>query len=64
MERLWSFLRPFSRMSKEMGSSHRIDVRSDAILYYSHKAIDNIGMLILNQYYKFYVDLCYSYQEN
>ena len=51
-------------MSKEMGSSHRIDVLSDAILYYGHKAIDNIGMLILNQYYKFYVDLCYSYQVN
>jgi len=48
MERLWSFLRPFSRMSKEMGSSHRIDVLSDAILYYGQKAIDNIGMLTEN----------------
>ncbi|XP_065900357.1 uncharacterized protein [Dysidea avara] len=50
MERLWSFLRPFSRMSKEMGSSHRIDVLSDAILYYGHKAIDNIGKLISKRF--------------
>jgi len=44
MERLWSFLRPFSRMTKEMGPSHRIDILTDAIHYYGQKAIDNIGM--------------------
>ena len=40
---MWSFLRPFSHMSKEMGASHRIDILTDAILYYGQKSIDNIG---------------------
>ena len=30
-------------MSKEMTSSHRVDVLTDAILYYGQKAKDNIG---------------------
>ncbi len=34
MERIWSYLRRFSRMSKEMRPSHRIDVLSGAIEYY------------------------------
>ena len=44
---MWSFLRPFSRMTKEMGPSHRIDVLSDAILYYGQKGIDNIDMIVM-----------------
>ena len=43
MERLWSYLRRFSRMTKEMRPSHRIDVLSDAIIYYRQKAVNNIG---------------------
>ena len=34
MERFWSYLRRFSKMTKEMRPSHRIDVSSSAILYY------------------------------
>ena len=37
MERLWSFLRRFSRMTKEMRPSHRIDVLSSALNYYAYK---------------------------
>ena len=43
MERLWSYLRRFSRMTKEMRPSHRIDVLTDAIIYYRWKAVNNIG---------------------
>ena len=43
MERLWSYLRRFSRMTKEMRPSHRIDILSDAIIYYHQKAVNNIG---------------------
>jgi len=43
---MWSFLRPFSCMTKEMGSSHRVDVLTDAILYYGQKSIDNIGTVV------------------
>ncbi len=34
MERLWSILRRFSRMTKEMRASHRVDVLTSALLYY------------------------------
>lgn len=37
MERLWSFLRRFSRMTKEMHPSHRVDVLTSALLYYALK---------------------------
>ena len=35
MERLWSFLRRFARMTKEMRPAHRIDVLTSALLYYA-----------------------------
>ena len=38
MERLWSYLRRFSRMSKEMRPSHRIDILTSALLYYGEQA--------------------------
>ena len=41
---MWSYLRRFSRMTKEMRPSHRVDILTDAILYYHQKGIDNIGM--------------------
>ncbi|XP_065900756.1 uncharacterized protein [Dysidea avara] len=37
VERLWSFLRRFSSMTKEMRPSHRVDVLTDALLYYCRK---------------------------
>ena len=45
MERLWSFLRRFSRMTKEMRLSHRMDVLSSALLYYGIKKKRKLGRL-------------------
>lgn len=42
-ERLWSYLRRFSTMTKEMRPSHRIDVLTDAILFYAQKSSSNLG---------------------
>ena len=33
MERLWSYLRRFYRMTKEMRASHRTDVLTSALLF-------------------------------
>lgn len=35
MERLWSYLRRFTKMTKEMRPSHRIDVLTSAFVYYA-----------------------------
>ena len=43
MERLWSHMRRFSRMTKEMRPSHRIDVLTDALIYCGQKAAANLG---------------------
>ena len=45
VERLWSYLRRFSRMSKEMRPSHRLDVICDALYHYCRKSHDHLGML-------------------
>lgn len=37
MERLWSYLRSFGRMTKEMRPAHRIDVLVHALVYYGIK---------------------------
>ena len=47
MERLWSYLRRFSRMTKEMRPSHRTDVLSHALLYYGNKTKQKLGMFLL-----------------
>ena len=44
VERLWSYLRRFSAMTKEMRPAHRVDVLSHALLHYSRYACDNIGL--------------------
>ena len=44
LERLWSFLRRFG-MTKEMRPNHRIDVLSDALLFYGKKKTASIGKL-------------------
>lgn len=36
MERMWSYLRRFSKLTKEMRPSHRIDVLTNALLHYGH----------------------------
>ena len=43
MERLWSYLRRFGKMTKEMQPSHRIDVLTHALLYYSAQKIEKIS---------------------
>ena len=43
LERLWSYLRRFSKMTKDMCPSHRVDVLTDSLLYYSKLASDNLS---------------------
>lgn len=43
MERLWSYLRRFSRMTKEMRPSHRTDVLVHALLYYGYMSKKKLG---------------------
>ena len=43
MERLWSYLRRFSRMTKEMRASHRTDVLTSALLFYGFKTKQKLG---------------------
>ena len=42
MEHLWSFLRKFSRMTKEMHPSHRVDILTSALLYHGLKTKDRL----------------------
>lgn len=43
MERLWSILRRFSKMTKEMRPSHRIDILTSALLFYGAKTTRKLG---------------------
>lgn len=43
MERLWSYLRRFSRMTKEMRPAHRIEVLVHALVYYGIKRKQKLG---------------------
>ncbi|XP_066300346.1 uncharacterized protein [Branchiostoma lanceolatum] len=47
MERIWSFLRPFFKTTKEMTTSHRTDLLTDALLHYARrKSADIEGCLL------------------
>ena len=46
MERLWSFLRGFSSITKEMTPENRIDLLSEALEHYGCKIIDKMGRLL------------------
>ena len=48
LERLWSFLRKFGKMTKEMRLSHRVDVITHALLHYGYKTKQKLG-----KYYNF-----------
>lgn len=48
MERLWSYLRKFSKMTKEMTSDNRVDVLSCALFHYSRLQMEKIGNLLEN----------------
>lgn len=45
MERLWSFLRRFSRMTKEMRPAHRTDVLTSALVFYGVRTKEKLGTL-------------------
>ena len=44
MERLWSYLRRFCRVKKEMRPSHRIDILSGALEYYGTLKKNRLGI--------------------
>ena len=48
MERLWSFLRRFSRMTKEMRPGHRVDVLTSALIYYGICTKEKLGISYYN----------------
>lgn len=43
LERLWSYLGRFCKMTKEMNPAHRIDTLTDALCYYSHQKCGMMG---------------------
>lgn len=47
MERLWSYLRRFNRMSKEMRPSHRIDVLTSALVYYGMQTKEKLCISLM-----------------
>ena len=49
LERLWSFLRLFLKMTKEilMRPSHRVDVLTDTLLHYCRLSSNNLSMFFV-----------------
>lgn len=45
LERLWSYLGRFCKMTKEMNPAHRIDTLADALCYYSHQKCGKMGKI-------------------
>ena len=43
MERLWSYLGKFSSITKEMTPENRIDLLTDALIYYGQKKKQKLG---------------------
>lgn len=43
LERLWSYLGQFRKMTKEMSASHREDILSDGLFYTGKKQRSRIG---------------------
>ena len=43
LERLWSYLSQFRKMTKEMSASHREDIISDALFYFGMKQRSRVG---------------------
>lgn len=48
MERLWSYLRRFGRMTKEMRPAHRTDVLAHALIYHGMVKKERLCMLIVH----------------
>ena len=47
MERLWSYLRCFSKMTKEMRPAHRIDVLTHGLVYYGIRKKDTLDKICI-----------------
>lgn len=58
MERLWSYLRRFSRMTKEMRPAHRVDVLTHALLYYGFSIKQKLGMYYISIMIEEHVKTC------
>ena len=44
IERLWSYLRGFKRITKEMTINNRQDLLTDAMLHHTFKKVDGLGI--------------------
>ncbi|XP_064400958.1 uncharacterized protein LOC135347050 isoform X2 [Halichondria panicea] len=49
LERLWSYMRRFSKMTKEMRPSHRIDVLNDALGHFAYQSSMNLGDILVER---------------
>ncbi|CAM4721750.1 unnamed protein product [Leuciscus chuanchicus] len=49
MERMWSFLRRFARVTKEMTPSHRLDLLTDALLHYGRRKSTDLALNLLQK---------------
>lgn len=52
MERLWSYWRSFSKITKEMTPAHRMDLLGDALMHFGSIKMGNIGNTLVNLYEK------------
>ena len=43
MERLWSYLRPTGKITKEMTPAHRVDTLTDFLIHFARKSISALG---------------------
>lgn len=59
MERLWSYLRSFSKITKEMTPAHRVDFLSDSLNHFTKTKLENLGIRytydIKTLYYVFFI---------
>ncbi len=46
LERLWSYLRRFARMTKEMRPSHRTDILTEALGHYAYRSYLHLGTMV------------------
>lgn len=63
MERMWSYLRRFGRMTKEMRPSHRVDVLAHALLYYGQMTKQKLRKCLLKVVTLPYHAVCLQFQQ-
>ncbi|XP_071832068.1 uncharacterized protein [Apostichopus japonicus] len=63
VERLWSFLRRFASITKEMTPSNRVDALTDALIHYRRRIIRNLPDLLVHRYNRAVTSLEASEQE-